>query len=41
MAISPSSSVQHARQLLAERLRDIRLDAGLTARAVSTAAGWT
>lgn len=40
MAISPSSSVQRARQQLAERLRDIRLDAGLTARALSTAAGW-
>ena len=40
MAISPSSSVQHAREQLAERLRDIRLDAGLTARALSAAAGW-
>lgn len=40
MAISPSSSVQRARQQLAERLRDIRLDAGLTARALSAAAGW-
>ncbi len=40
MAISPSSSVQRARQELAERLRDIRLDAGLTARALSAAAGW-
>ncbi len=40
MAISPSSSVQRARQELAERLRDIRLDAGLTARALSSAAGW-
>ena len=40
MAISPSSSVQRARQQLAVRLRDIRLDAGLTARALSAAAGW-
>lgn len=40
MAISPSSSVQRARQELAERLREIRLDAGLTARALSAAAGW-
>jgi transcriptional regulator with XRE-family HTH domain len=40
MAISPSSSVQRARQQLAERLRDLRLDAGLTARALSAAAGW-
>lgn len=40
MAISPSSSVQRARQQLAERLRDIRLDARLTARALSAAAGW-
>jgi transcriptional regulator with XRE-family HTH domain len=40
VAISPSSSVQRARQQLAERLRDIRLDAGLTARALSAAAGW-
>ena len=40
MAISPSSSVQRARQQLAEQLRDIRLDAGLTARALSGAAGW-
>jgi transcriptional regulator with XRE-family HTH domain len=40
VAESPSSSVQRARQQLAERLRDLRLDAGLTARALSTAAGW-
>jgi hypothetical protein len=40
MAISPSSSVQRAREQLAERLRDIRLDARLTARALSVAAGW-
>ncbi len=40
MGISASSSVQRARQELADRLRDIRLDAGLTARALSAAAGW-
>ena len=40
MAISPSSSVQRARAQLAERLRDIRLDAGLSARELSAAAGW-
>jgi len=40
VAISPSSSVQRARQELAGRLREIRLDAGLTARALSAAAGW-
>ena len=40
MAFSPSSSVQRARQQLAERLRDLRLDAGLTGRALSAAAGW-
>jgi hypothetical protein len=40
MAISPSSSVQRAREQLAERLRDTRLDARLTARALSAAAGW-
>src|SRR5580704_3190076 len=40
MAVSPSTSVQRARQQVAERLREIRLDAGLTARALSVAAGW-
>ncbi len=40
MAISPSSSVQRARQELAGRLRDLRLDAGLSARALSVASGW-
>jgi transcriptional regulator with XRE-family HTH domain len=37
---SPSSSVQRARQQLAERLRDIRLDAGLSGRDLSAVAGW-
>jgi hypothetical protein len=40
VAISPSSSVQRARQELAARLREIRLDAGLTARTLSARAGW-
>lgn len=40
MAISPSSSVQRARQELAARLRDVRLDAGLTARQLAALAGW-
>lgn len=40
MAVSPSSSVQRARLEIATRLREIRLDAGLTARALSAAAGW-
>jgi transcriptional regulator with XRE-family HTH domain len=37
---SPSSTAQHARQALADRLREIRLDAGLTARQVAEATGW-
>jgi transcriptional regulator with XRE-family HTH domain len=37
---SPSSSVQRAREQLAERLRDLRLDAGLSGQALSAAAGW-
>ncbi len=40
MAISPSSSVRQARGALAQRLREIRLDADLTARALALAAGW-
>lgn len=40
MPESPSSSVQRARQQLAERLRDIRLDAGLNGKALSDLAGW-
>ncbi|MCF2531768.1 helix-turn-helix domain-containing protein [Yinghuangia soli] len=35
-----SSSVAEARRALAQRLREIRLDAGLTARALAGAAGW-
>src|SRR5437868_203070 len=37
---SPSSGVQRARKELALRLREIRLDAGLTGRALATVAGW-
>jgi transcriptional regulator with XRE-family HTH domain len=40
MARSPSSSVQAAREALAARLREIRLDAGLTAREIALRAGW-
>ncbi len=37
---SPSSSVQQARQALADRLRELRLDAGLTKRELARACGW-
>jgi transcriptional regulator with XRE-family HTH domain len=40
VAISPSSSVQRAREHLAARLREIRLDARLSAQELSAAAGW-
>lgn len=40
MPVSPSSSAQQARQTLANRLREIRLAAGVTARALATVAGW-
>ena len=40
MADTSSSSVLHARQQIAGRLGEIRLDAGLTLRAVAEAAGW-
>ncbi|MER5297953.1 helix-turn-helix domain-containing protein [Streptomyces lasiicapitis] len=36
----PPSSIQQARAALGQRLREIRKDAGLTARAVAAAAGW-
>jgi transcriptional regulator with XRE-family HTH domain len=39
-AAATSSSAQRARRDLAARLRNIRLDAGLTAQELSTAAGW-
>src|ERR1044071_1413926 len=37
---SPSSSARLARQALADRLRELRIQAGLTASALATAAGW-
>ncbi|MEU9884814.1 helix-turn-helix transcriptional regulator [Sphaerisporangium sp. NPDC051011] len=37
---TPYASARQARQDLANRLREMRLDAGLTARAVAAAAGW-
>jgi hypothetical protein len=40
VAESPSSSAQRARQQLADRLRDLRLDAGLNGKTLSDAAGW-
>ena len=40
MAGTSSSSVLHARQQVADRLREIRLDSGLSLRAVAEAAGW-
>ena len=40
MADTSSSSVLQARQQIAGRLREIRLDAGLTRRQVAAAAGW-
>ena len=35
-----SSSAQQARQILADRLRELRLDAGLTAKELAARAGW-
>ncbi|WP_433227656.1 helix-turn-helix domain-containing protein [Actinomadura formosensis] len=40
MSFSPSSSVQAAREELAARLREIRLEAGLTGKALAGKAGW-
>ncbi|MGP3913074.1 helix-turn-helix domain-containing protein [Nonomuraea sp. 10N515B] len=40
MTTSPHSSVEHVRKGVAQRLREIRLDAGLTARALAASAGW-
>lgn len=37
---APASSVEQARQALGQRLREIRLDAGLTARALAALCGW-
>ncbi|MCM2394438.1 helix-turn-helix domain-containing protein [Streptomyces albipurpureus] len=40
MAVSASSSAQQARQTLADRLGEIRRDAGLTGRELAGACGW-
>ncbi|WP_327585030.1 helix-turn-helix transcriptional regulator [Nonomuraea sp. NBC_00507] len=40
MATSPSSSVQQARKAIADRLREILRDAGLSNRAFARLAGW-
>ncbi|MFM9604193.1 helix-turn-helix domain-containing protein [Streptomyces turgidiscabies] len=40
MAVSASSSVQQARQVLADRLGEIRRDAGLTGRDIARICGW-
>jgi transcriptional regulator with XRE-family HTH domain len=41
MPVSPSSSAQAAREALAVRLGDMRLDAGLTGRQLALRAGWS
>lgn len=40
MAVSASSSVQQARQVIADQLREVREQAGLTGRAHARACGW-
>ncbi|WP_406114086.1 helix-turn-helix domain-containing protein [Kitasatospora purpeofusca] len=40
MTSSPSSAAQSARQALADRLQDLRRDAGLTGRELSARCGW-
>jgi transcriptional regulator with XRE-family HTH domain len=40
MPTTSSSTAQSARQQIADRLRDVRLDAGLTRSAVAALAGW-
>lgn len=40
MPTHPSSSVQQAREALASRLRELRLDSGLSARELAAACGW-
>ncbi|RKN39731.1 helix-turn-helix domain-containing protein [Streptomyces hoynatensis] len=40
MPLSPSSSVQEARKAIAQRLREARLDAGLTGHELSRRCGW-
>ncbi|MFE9610158.1 helix-turn-helix domain-containing protein [Streptomyces sp. NPDC006012] len=40
MPASPSSSIQAARKAVADRLRELRRDAGLTGQALAERAGW-
>ncbi|WP_324616234.1 helix-turn-helix transcriptional regulator [Streptomyces sp. ERV7] len=40
MSASPSSSAQAAREGVAARLRELRMDAGLTGRDLAVLAGW-
>ncbi|WP_336047661.1 helix-turn-helix domain-containing protein [Streptomyces sp. CA2R101] len=40
MSVSPSSSVQAARQVLADRLRELCQDAGLEGKQLAAACGW-
>ncbi|RKN12120.1 helix-turn-helix domain-containing protein [Streptomyces radicis] len=41
MPANPSSSAQEARQVVAGRLRDLRLDAEITARELASRCGWS
>lgn len=41
MSSSPSSRAQEAREAIAGRLREIRLDAGITARELAVRCGWS
>lgn len=41
MTGSPTTSVQDARAALAERLRNLRLDAGITGKELAAACGWS
>ncbi|GGV80525.1 helix-turn-helix domain-containing protein [Streptomyces thermoviolaceus] len=41
MALSPSSSAQAARERVAQRLRELRADAGLTGTELAKRCGWT
>ncbi|MFD8615470.1 helix-turn-helix domain-containing protein, partial [Streptomyces sp. NPDC059631] len=38
---SPSSRAQEARETIAARLRELRLDAGITARVLAIRCGWS
>ncbi|WP_143674100.1 helix-turn-helix domain-containing protein, partial [Streptomyces caniscabiei] len=41
MSTFPTSSVQEARAALAARLRELRLDAGITGKELARLAGWS